>query len=57
MLTFKREEGFIHADLKEETAIFSLETIAIEGNWYHVGDITEDEEGKQSLKLANRYTS
>jgi hypothetical protein len=45
MLTFKKDAGYIHADLIEETDMFSIETITVEGDWYRVGDITEDEEG------------
>ena len=45
MLTFNKGDGFIHADLIEETNIFSVETITIEGDWHRVGDIIEDPEG------------
>jgi hypothetical protein len=51
MLTFDIEGGFIHADLIEETDIFSIETITVEGKWYKVGDINEDEEGGYRVAL------
>jgi hypothetical protein len=45
MLAFDKEQGFIHCDVREETAPFAEgSTITIDGDWYSLRETIEDPE-------------
>ena len=43
MLTFNKEEGFIHCDLFEETRMYPQdEFITVDGEWYRIAGVLKD---------------